>query len=259
MDTLQVSRCDGIAVVCLDRPPVNAVSRQMMHELSSVFDSLSAERDVSVVVLTAAGGRAFCGGIDLKQTASDASHAEHPRALLDPYWEWRSAQSAIRQCMVPVIAAVERPAIGAGFGIVGVCDLVVAGAGASFGLTEINVGLLGGASKALRLLGPSKARRMLFLGEMIDAGELHRLGGIEEVVAAGDAEKRALEIASELTLKSPIALRLAKESILRIEGDDMMQRYRTENDYTNRLRTFNDSREAIEAFLEKRTPHWTWT
>ena len=94
---------------------------------------------------------------------------------------------------------------------------------------------------------------------MIPASELYRLGGIEEVVPAGEAETRALELASEMARKSPIALRLAKESILRIEGDEMMQRYRTENDYTNRLRGYNDSQEAISAFIEKRQPIWTWS
>jgi enoyl-CoA hydratase len=100
---------------------------------------------------------------------------------------------------------------------------------------------------------------MLFFGELLPAAELHRLGGIEEVVPAGSAESRAMELAGQLATKSPIALRLAKESILRIEADQMMQQYRTENDYTYRLRTFRDSEEAIAAFLEKRPPKWTWS
>lgn len=260
METLVVERKDGVAIVRLNRPPVNAVNRMMMRELRACFDELSQDRDVGCAVLTAAGERAFCGGIDLKETAASGHRDQGDmRALLDPNWEWRQAQYAVRQCLIPVIAAVERATIGAGFGLVGVCDLVIAGEEATFGLTEINVGLLGGASKALRLLGPSKARRMLFLGEMIEAAELHRLGGIEEVVAAGSAETRALELAQNIAAKSPIAMRLAKESILRIEGDEMMQQYRTENDYTARLRTFDDSDEAIAAFLEKREAKWNWS
>jgi enoyl-CoA hydratase len=140
-----------------------------------------------------------------------------------------------------------------------VSDLVIAGEGATFGLTEINVGLLGGASKAMRLLGPSKGRRMFFFGEMLPAQELYRLGGVEEIVPAGEAEGRAIELARELATKSPIALRLAKQSILRIEGDEVMTQYRTENDYTDRLRTYNDSKEAVDAFKEKRDPRWTWS
>jgi enoyl-CoA hydratase len=260
MDTLQLDRDGAVAIIRLNRPPVNAVNKTMMRELRACFDEVSQDRSVGAAVLAATGEKAFCGGIDLKETAVEArSDTEDLRALLDPAWEWRQTQYSIRECLVPVIGAIERAAIGAGFGLTGVCDLVIAGEDATFGLTEINVGLLGGASKALRLLGPSKARRMLFLGELIPAAELHRLGGVEEVVPAGEAERRAVAMATQMASKSPLALRLAKESILRIEGDEMMQRYRTENDYTNRLRAFNDSREAMEAFIDKRPPHWTWT
>jgi len=82
---------------------------------------------------------------------------------------------------------------------------------------------------------------------------------IEDVLPVDRPESGALELAANIATNSPIAIRLAKESILRIEGDDMMQQYRTENDYTARLRTFNDSEEAIQAFLEKREATWTWS
>jgi enoyl-CoA hydratase len=258
METLQLERSTGVAPVGINRPPVNPVNDNMARELTTCFDELSEDRDINAVVLTTAGDRAFCGGTDLKQR----SQGERPASvhtLLDPAWEWRRAQTSIRECLVPVIAAVERPAIGAGFGLIAVCDLMIAGEDATFGLSEINVGVLGGASNALRLVGPSKARRMVFFGELPPAVEMHRLGGIEEVVAAGRAEKRALELAGQLAPKSPIALRLAKESILRIEGDQLMERYRTENDYTNRLRTYNDSGEAVNVYLNKRPPEWTWS
>jgi enoyl-CoA hydratase len=259
METLSVDHSDGVVIVRLSRPPVNAVSKLMMRELRSTFDAISQDRTIGAAILAATGARAFCGGIDMNEMAADADEEGDVRAVLDPHWEWRRTQYSIRECLVPVIGAIERVAIGAGFGLVGVCDLVIAGEGATFGLTEINVGLLGGASKALRLLGPSKARRMLFLGDLIPAAELYRLGGIEELVPAGQAETRAMELASAMAKKSPIALRLAKESVLRIEGDTMMQQYRTENDYTTRLRGYNDSQEAMSAFIDKRPPHWTWS
>src|SRR5215211_1072389 len=202
METLQLERQGGVAIVRLNRPPVNAVNKLMMRELRSCFDALSQDRSVGSVVLGARGDRAFCGGLDLKEWAErERDDGGDVRAVLDPNWEWRQAQSANRGCLVPVVGAIERAAIGAGFGLVGVCDLVIAGENATFALTEINVGLLGGASKALRLVGPSKARRMLFLGEMIPAAELYRLGGIEEVVPAGHAESRAVELATEMATK----------------------------------------------------------
>jgi enoyl-CoA hydratase len=264
METLELELAGKVAIVRLNRPPVNAVNRTMTRELRACFDELSQNREVAAVVLSSALEKIFCAGIDMNDVAageslSGAGDDTDVHQVLDSHREWRQAQNAIYWCTVPVIAAVERTTIGSGFGLIGVCDLVIAGEEATFGLTEINVGLLGGASKALRLFGPSKARRMLFLGEMQTAQELHRLGGIEELVPAGTAEPRAIELAQMLAEKSPIALRLAKESILRIEADEVMTMYRTENDYTNRLRTYEDSKEAIRAFVEKRPPKWTWT
>ncbi len=261
VQTLIVEKSRGIAVVTLNRPPVNAVNRQMQLELTAVFDALSQDREVGAVVLTAAGRKAFCAGIDLREQAArngDATDAPI-EATLDGGWEWRNAQHSIRHCSVPVIAAVEGPAIGAGFGLVGVCDLIIASDSASFALTEINVGLLGGASKALRMLGPFKARMMMFTGRFQSAEDFYRLGAVEQVVRPGEALDTARVIAEEMATKSPLALRLAKESILRIEGDEMEARYRTEQDYTTRLRGFNDSAEAMTSFIEKREPQWTWS
>jgi enoyl-CoA hydratase len=260
--TLQVSRKGGVAVVRLARPPVNAVNREMMRELQESFLELGVDRSVGAVVLAAEGTRAFCAGIDLREVSSNRDATRDPagiRDILDDGWYWRETQRLIRHCPVPVIAAVDAPAIGAGFGLVGVADLIIASDRGSFGLTEINVGLLGGASKALRMLGPYKARMMFFSGQLVQAAEFHRLGVVEELVPAGHAEARAIEIGHVFAGKSPIALRLAKESILRIEGQPLEEAYRTEQDYTVRLRQFDDSREAMSAYLEKREPRWAWS
>lgn len=260
METLTIERHNGVATVRLNRPPVNAVNRTMQLKIRECFEQLSDDRTIGAAILAAAGGRAFCGGIDLNETAAGRAPEDTPvRQVLDRGWEWREAQHAIHHCAVPVIAAVEGAAIGAGFGLVGVCDLIIASETASFGLTEINVGLLGGASKAMRMLGPFKARMMLYSGRMQPASELYRLGAVEELVPAGEAVLRAQALAEELALKSPLALRLAKESVLRIEADEMERQYRTEQDYTARLRTFNDSTEAMRAYLDKRDPSWSWS
>lgn len=256
METLDILVEDGIATVTLNRPPVNAVTLQMQRELRSAFDELGDDPKVRAVVLAGSGDRAFCGGIDLKEMSAESS-GQPLRSTTNPGWEWRAAQHAIRHCAVPVIAAVERPAIGAGFGLVGVSDLIIASTNASFGLTEINVGLLGGASKALRLVGPHKTRMMMFTGRLQSAEEMYRFGAVEEVVAPGAALDTALQIAREIATKSPLAMRLAKESIVRIETDVSEDQYRTEWDYTNRLRTYKDSQEAMNAYLEKREPEWT--
>ena len=192
METLELVKVDAVAVVRLNRPPVNAVNGAMMRELRSCFDSLSQDREVAAVVLSATGERAFCGGIDLKELNAPVGPPQDLRGTPRP--ALGVAPDPVRHPRVPGPGDRRGGAHHHWRGVrtIGCCDLVIAGDQATFGLTEINVGLLGGASKALRLLGPSKARRMLFLGEMISAQELYRLGAIEEVVPAGQAEPRAL-------------------------------------------------------------------
>jgi enoyl-CoA hydratase len=151
------------------------------------------------------------------------------------------------------------PTIGAGFGHVGVCDFIFASTTASFSLTEINVGALGGASKALRMVRPFRARTVLLTGRAIPAAVLYRLGAVEELAEPGQAEATTLAFAAELAAKSPIGLRLAKELILRIETDEIERQFRTEQDYSNRLSSYADSAEARRAYLEKREPAWTWS
>ncbi len=262
-ETLRLDVADGVAVLTLDRAPVNAVNRLMQRELATAFEHVSQRRDVNSAVL-AASGKVFCAGIDLNEVEAgqtgETDPAERPiRAVLDAGWEWRQAQAAIRHCSVPTIAAVEGAAIGAGFGMIGVCDLVVASRSAKFGLTEINVGLLGGASKAIKMVGAARARRMMFTGVLESAEEFYRLGGVDELVEPGQALERAMELGRVLAEKSPLALRLAKESILRIEGDELEERYRTEQDYTTRMLNYKDAHEALAAYMERREATWTWS
>jgi enoyl-CoA hydratase len=165
---------------------------------------------------------------------------------------------SIYDCSVPVIAAVNAAAIGAGVAIVGSCDLVVASENARFALKEINVGVLGGVKHAQRLLGPFKAKRMLLTGEWVPASELHRLGAVEAVVPPEQLLPTAIALAESIAANSPIAVRLAKESANRVETLGVEDGYRLEQDYTLRISRHADSAEARTAFLEKREPQFRW-
>lgn len=259
-ETVLLSISDGVAVVALNRPPVNPVNRQLMLDLRAAFDFVTDSKEVNSAILCAApGSRAFCAGVDLNEAQAGFNFDRAVRYQLDAGLEWRETQAAIRHCAVPVMLAIEGLAVGAGYGLVGVCDIVIASETAQFGLPEINVGLLGGASKALKLVGPGRARKMFFTGIPETAAEFHRLGGADELVPEGTAFDRAMELGRIMATKSPLALRLAKESLVRIEGEEMTIQYRTEQDYTARLMRLNDSKEAMAAFLEKREPTWTWS
>jgi len=153
---------------------------------------------------------------------------------------------------------VNGPAIGSGLGFVAVCDMIISVPGARFGTTEINVGLLGASAHLQLLVGRHRAREMFMTGELIEAEELHRLGAIREVVPRENLMARARELAAVLAAKSPIALRLAKEAMNRVEFQPLKDAYRTEQDYTRRLIGFEDAAEARQAFLDKRAPDWKW-
>ncbi|MGV8871848.1 MAG: enoyl-CoA hydratase-related protein [Rhodococcus sp. (in: high G+C Gram-positive bacteria)] len=258
-ETLDIVRKDnGVVIVRLDRPPVNAVNKQMVADLTEVFSSAEFAEDVRAMVLSATGDGIFCAGIDLKErrklNAGDLADPT-PGIVVDFGAAWRRATEAIRHCAVPVVAAVDGLAVGAGL-MVESCDVIFASERASFGLPEINVGLLGGSSVVARMVGPYTARKMLFTGEPVPAREFHRLGAVEEIVPNGEPEKRAEELADTIATKSPIAVRLAKESAVRVDGLPVEDGYRCEQDYTLRLRLFEDAGEAMSAFSERRAPEW---
>jgi enoyl-CoA hydratase/carnithine racemase len=248
---------DHVAVVTLDRPPVNAVDHATLAELTDTFRGLDSDRRVRVAIFTGAGERAFMAGLDLRAEAPGVDDAP-TRFVTDPGLAAREPMWAIVDCAVPVIGAINGPALGAGLAFAACCDILVAAEHATFGATEINVGLLGASAHLSRLVGRHKAREMFFTGEQVTAAELHRLGVVREVVSVDRLMPAALELANVFATKSPLAMRLAKESMNRIEDVPLREAYRIEQDYTARLQRFADAREARAAFLERREPDWRW-
>jgi enoyl-CoA hydratase len=153
---------------------------------------------------------------------------------------------------VPVISAVHGYCLGGGIGIAGSSDFVLASEDATFGLPEIDRGALGAATHLMRLIGMQKTRRMLYTGETITAAEAYRLGAVESVVPRERLRDEALALARKIAGKSPRALRLAKESLNGIELLDPKQSYRFEQGFTLELYTSPESKEARDAFVEKR-------
>ena len=241
--TVTVDIADHIAVVTLDRPPVNAVDHATLGELADAFTGLNEDRDVRVAIFTATGDRAFMAGLDLRAEAPDTDRSA-TRFVTDPGLVAREPMWAITDCAVPVIGAINGPALGAGLAYAACCDILVAADTATFGTTEINVGLLGASAHLTRLVGRHKAREMFFTGETITADELHRLGVVRAVVPRAQLMDTARALAATLAAKSPIALRLAKESMNRVEDLSLKEGYRTEQDYTARLLRFEDAAEG---------------
>jgi enoyl-CoA hydratase len=238
-----------VATITMDAPPVNAQSVQLTLETAYVFDYISDLDDVRAAVLTGAG-KVFSAGADLNIRDSLEATGErwqHNRRV-------RESFHAVRECMKPVIAAINGPALGAGLALAASCDILVAAEEASLGLPEIDVGLLGGQSHAKRLFPHSTLRRMALCGYRVSGKELYRLGVVEACVPRGRVVAAARKIAFEITQRSPYAVRLGKQSLNVIEELSLRDGYRHEQKMTAQLALHPDAREATAAFLEKRKP-----
>ncbi len=238
-----------IAVVTLDRPPVNALARQTRRELIEVFDEISEREDIRVAVLTATG-KVFCSGADLK----DRPNPDKAGDFLEHNRMTRETGNAIKECTKPVIAAVNGAALGAGFGLMAACDIFIASEEATFAMPEINVGLAGGVSMLRTHFGRSFTRRMFFTGMKVSAAELYRRGVLDEVVPADQLMPTAMAIAEEIASKSPIAMMYAKNAANMMDVMPQRDGYRFEQNITMALAKTEDAKEARTAFLEKRKP-----
>lgn len=243
---------EGIALVTIDNPPVNAHSARVLEEMAWTFDSLSDRTDVRVAILTGAG-KVFCAGADIKSRSGrkpqPGDHWQTSRAA-------REAYHSVRECQKPVIGALNGPALGGGLAFAASCDILVAAERACLGLPEIDVGLLGGGRHAQRLFGHSRLRRMMLTGHRVYGPELYRLGIVEACVPAEALLATAMEIAGEIAAKSPVAIRLAKHALNTIEELSLRDGYRFEQTMTGQLSQTEDSKEAMRAFVEKRKPEF---
>lgn len=246
----RVEIADKIAVVTCDRPPVNAQNRHSRAELIEIFDVLSDRDDVNVVVLTAAG-KTFSAGADIKERvgmeARSGDYVRHNRLTREFFY-------AVADCEKPVIAAVNGPAIGAGFALMLACDIMLASEDAFFVMPEVDVGLAGGTAFLLEHFSKSRARAMYFTGRRYPASELYRLGVIEAVLPPERLMEEAMSYAREIAAKSPVALRAAKRAFGTVGEMPVREAYRFEQGLTVALSKTEDAREAQRAFVEKRKP-----
>ena len=240
----------GVAVVTLNNPPVNAFSRVLSDELTHCLDNLS-ETDTTQAIVLIGEGRVFCAGADLK---GRASVVKGPGDLTAHLRRSRECFHAIRECSKPVIAALNGPALGAGLVLAASADIIVASQTASLGLPEIDVGLMGGAGHASRLFSHSMLRTMALTGYRVPADELYRLGVVNSVVPTEELLSVAVELARIIAGKSPLAIKLSKQTLNAIEDMTLRDAYRYEQDMTVALGKTQDSQEAQKAFLEKRAP-----
>lgn len=253
MSLIRTEVKDHIALVTIDAPPVNAASFDLLKEIITTFDSFNDRDDVRVAVLTGAG-KIFCAGADIKSRVN-AIYAPGDRSANARLA--REVSYSMIECSKPIIAAVNGPALGAGLGLAVSSDILVCSENASFGLPEIDVGLMGGGRHAMRVFGHSLTRRMMLTGYRVPGSELYRLGIVEACLPQEELLPYAMNMAATIAAKSPLASRTAKHAASTIENMTLRDGYRFEQTLTAALGGSEDSKEAMRAFAEKRAPVFT--
>jgi E-phenylitaconyl-CoA hydratase len=252
---------DHVAYVTLNRPEaMNAISHQMAAEIVDVCEVIAADVEVRVAILTGAGERAFCTGLDLKERAREAEAAtpfDRRRARNRP--GIRSQSQAIAALDKPVIAAIRGYAVGGGLEMALACDIRVASDDAKLGMMEVRRGRLGGSGgtqRLPRLVGMSRALEMCLTGEPVDAAEAYRIGLVNHVVPAGDLLAKAADIAAKIGLGAPLSVIAIKEAITRGVQLPLEQGLALEAELAAMLGATEDQREGARAFAEKRPAVW---
>ena len=247
-----VRKDEGYAVIQLNRPEaLNALNIELMGELVEALETLDGDADVRCIVLTG-NEKAFAAGADIKEMA-DATAVE--MLIRDQFARW----DRIRRIKKPLIAAVSGFALGGGCELAMSCDIIIASETAKFGQPEVNIGVMpgaGGTQRLTRAVGKYKSMEMVLTGRMITAEEAKEYGLVNKVVPVEYYLQEAKDLAKEVASKPPIAVRLAKEAVLKsfdttIEGGLEFER---KNFYL--LFASEDQKEGMKAFVEKRKPGW---
>jgi len=250
-ETLIVERGDGYALVRLNRPgALNALNSQLMADLSAFLDAVEHDDGVRCIVLTGSE-KAFAAGADIKEMASK-SYAE---MFTENFFA--GVSDRIARFRKPIIAAVSGYALGGGCELAMLCDFIVCSETAKFGQPEINLGVapgIGGSQRLTRYVGKSKAMDMILTGRMMDAQEAERAGLVSRIFSNDTLILEAKGIAAKIAAQSPLAVMVNKEMVDAAYETTLTQGVRFERRLFHSLFAFDDQKEGMSAFVEKRKP-----
>jgi enoyl-CoA hydratase len=252
-ERLRVDREDGVAVVTLDRPEVkNALDLETIEAFSTVVDELARDSALRAVVVTGSGGTFISGG-DLK----DFLRLEDGESGKRMARRMQSVLARLEALEVPVIAAIEGLALGGGAEVALACDIRIASQSARIAFKQVSLGIMvgwGGGQRLLRLVGRSRALKLLLTGVTLTAGEAVGIGLVDEVVPAGEVLAAALRLAREIASQPPAAVRATKRALHYGAEMSRAEAAAFEAECFATLWGSPDHREAVAALMEKRAP-----
>ena len=250
---LTVEVLEQVRLITLQRPEaLNALNTQLLSELAEQLGIAEADSATRVVVITGSR-KAFAAGADINEMAE----RDLVGILNDPRL---AAWQRITAFSKPLIAAINGYALGGGCELAMHADILIAGSDARFGQPEINLGIMpgaGGTQRLMRAVGKSLAMQMVLTGEPIDARQAQQAGLVSEITEPELTVERALAIAQRIASKAPLAVRLAKEALLKAQDTDLASGLRFERHAFTLLAGTQDRAEGIAAFQEKRQPRFT--
>ncbi|WP_395945199.1 enoyl-CoA hydratase-related protein [Brevundimonas sp.] len=251
--TLLIERnADGYAVVTLNRPEaLNALNLTLFGELAAFLDAVEGDDSVRCLILTGSGTKAFAAGADIKEMAGQ-TYADMTKANF-----FALGHDRITRFRKPIIAAVSGFALGGGCELAMLCDFIIASETAKFGQPEINLGVapgIGGSQRLTRLVGKSKAMDMILTARMMDAVEAERAGLVSRVVPGDRLLDEAREAAAKIAAQSPLAVMMNKEMVNVALETSLAEGVRFERRLFHSLFAFDDQKEGMAAFVEKRKP-----
>ncbi|HEY5106021.1 MAG TPA: enoyl-CoA hydratase [Caulobacteraceae bacterium] len=253
-ETLTVEIEDAIVLIRLNRPTaLNALNDMLMNELTAALDLAEADGAVRAIVITGSD-RAFAAGADIKEMATKSYADVYGEDFITRNWE------RVARCRKPVIAAVAGYALGGGCELAMMCDFIIAADTAKFGQPEITLGVspgAGGTQRLTRFAGKSKAMDMVLTGRMMDAAEAERCGLVSRITSAAELLPTAMEAARKIAALSPNAVMLTKEMVNAAYETPLSQGVRLERRLFHSLFAFDDQKEGMAAFIEKRPAKFT--
>ena len=244
---------DGpVATVTLNRPQaLNALNAPLLGELVDALTKLDADEAVRCIVITG-NERAFAAGADIKEMAEASSVDMLRRNALARY-------DAVRKIAKPIIAAVSGWALGGGCELAMACDMIVASETARFGQPEINIGIMpgaGGTQRLTRALGKARAMELILTGDYLSAQEAHARGLVNRVAPPELYLEEAQKLARRIAAQPPVAVRLAKDAVLKAQDLSIEEGLDYERRVFYLLFATEDQKEGMAAFIEKRPPTW---
>jgi enoyl-CoA hydratase len=249
MSNLIIEQIGKVQLITLNRPEaMNALSPDLMTELSEVLTQSEDNPEVAVVVLTGSE-KAFAAGADIKAMKDMSYMQMYQGDFITKNWE------RITTFRKPTIAAVSGFALGGGCELAMMCDFILAADNAKFGQPEINLGIIpgaGGTQRLTRFIGKSKAMEMVLTGRMMDAQEAERSGLVSRVVPLAELREEALKVAEKISQMSMPIVMMAKESVNRSYESTLAEGMRFERRLFHSAFATEDQKEGMAAFVEKR-------